>query len=382
MTVRNIDVCVIGGGIAGLTLAALLRQEGWQVAVLERAVTVPQDDGKSVVLNAAAARTVQQVGVWPAGAAELRQVFVSFAGAPGGLTVGAADGAILGYGVSHHAIRQRLMDLLSESLIPAAAESLSWDSHTAQVDYKIGTEVERLRARVAVVAGAWAGLPSPFLGRVFDYRQVVIAFAAAAENWPQHCAFESFGKEGMVALVPRADKEKPVGVIVGVAATAGRLAVLDDKSLMQVINDEFGGRFGLHSPTARFTYAPQARRSRPLSSGRVACVGMGATTLHPTGAQGLNLGLADANCLASLLLSAGVDRAESALQTFAGRRSMVHDAILGGTSLLALGGHLRAFPFCVAGGAATAILSTILSPWQRQIAAILSGGGSPAHYKH
>lgn len=369
------NICIIGGGIAGLTCAALLRQRhGAEVLVLERASKNGTEDGKSVMFNASSAAVLAEVGAWPEKNAALRQIFVSFGNAPGSATIG--DGNVpLGYGASHHTVLQTLTTSLDNSLcLSANVKKLTPENDAVRVDYETPEGEKSVKAQAVVIACAWPGLPTPFQSRVFDYQQAVIALTAKTDNWPPHCAFENFGKNGIVALVPRADANKPVGVIICASeAAAGQLTVLNDNAFMQIINDEFGGRFRLHSPSKRFVYAPQARHVRPLAAARIACLGGGASMLHPAGAQGLNIGIADADCLSSLLAKNSKSSVEDALLNYVRRRSVAHVATLAATSVLAMGGHARFFPFRVAGGLIASTLSAASLPWRHQITRFLSG---------
>ena len=65
-----------------------------------------------------------------------------------------------------------------------------------------------------------------------------------------------------------------------------------------MVRRRFRAAFGLRVVGKRAVYSPRLRHIRPLAAGREICIGAGATLLHPAGAQGLNLGIADARTFA------------------------------------------------------------------------------------
>ncbi|MGI9297392.1 MAG: FAD-dependent monooxygenase [Gammaproteobacteria bacterium] len=372
-------ICVIGGGIGGLVFAALHRANGGEILVLEREnIDAAEEDGKSVVVNAASAALLRKAGVNLEDAAPLSCARIQFQNAPGGATID-GDGA-LGFGIAHRAVRKQLAEIAGDSFrAPVAVLSVKSADAGARVSYRTADGEEKtVSAAAVVVACALPDLPPPFAVREFDYRQAAISFTAEARNFPRGLAVESFTRFGIVALVPRVDKK--IGVILCAESdAAGMLSALPDDALLAKINDCFGGEFALHSAGARFIYAPKARRVSPLAAENIAMSGAGATILHPAGAQGLNLGIADAACLSELLHRRG-DSGDSIAAAFAAyrrRRTPAHRATLAATSILAAGGHLRFAPFRLAGGAATAVLSAAAFPFRKSLSALLSGERNP-----
>ncbi|MBE8158346.1 MAG: NAD(P)-binding protein [Betaproteobacteria bacterium] len=360
-------ICVIGGGISGLTFAALHRQNGGEILALEKNEVCGGEDGKSVVISAKSAAILKRAGAETA-TAPLSEIRVYFQDAPGGMTIG---GGVLGCGVPHREIHQKLAATLGESLrAPAAVESIAQKKDGVAITFRTDGGVQEILAAAAVIACELPELPAPFLARTLDFQQGMITFTAAADNFPKGLAVEGFTRGGVAALVPRTDEKTGVILCAGEAA-AGRLAALSDDALMERINDFFGGEFGLHSPGARQIYAPQTRYVSPLAAAKIATLGAGAAVLHPAGAQGLNMGLADAECLAAQL--AGGENIETALAAYARRRTPAHMAMLAATGFLGMGGHFRQFPFRLAGGIGAAALSAAAFPWRRYLAEFVAG---------
>ena len=355
-------ICVIGGGISGLVFAALHKSRGGEVLVLEKDdIDSAAEDGKSVVINAAAAAVLRQAGANLPNAAPLSTARISFQNAPGGATF---CGGVLGIGIAHREARRELAAALGDSFrAPVSVSSFTPQPDSVRVLYRAADGTEEIaEAAAVVVACAAPDLPPPFVARETDYRQAIITFAAETKSFPRGLAVESFTAIGIVALVPRTDGKTGVVVCAGERA-AGALSALPDGELLTKINDCFGGEFALHTAGERFIYAPKARRVSPLAAERVAMLGAGATILHPAGAQGLSLGIADAECLAALLRTNPPPRAFSEYRR---RRTRAHCTMFAATSILAAGGHLRASPFRIIGGITTAALSIPLRQFATQ----------------
>lgn len=361
-------VVVIGGGIAGLTFAALHRKNGGSVLVLDQTAENNAEDGKSVVIGARSMSMLENAGVNSAPKVPLSRLRVFFENAPGG---GVIQDGIIGYGIAHREVRHELSDIVG-GYTHAEVKSLTEEKNAVHITYQTAEkQTQVIEAAAAVVACAAPFLPSPFISRDFDFGQGMISFAAKAQNMPPGDAVESFTRHGIVAVVPRTDSQKGI-IVCADESTAGKIAAQSDDVLMSEINDVFGGEFGFHSPGARVIYAPRFRRASPQAAGRIALLGAGATTPHPAGAQGLNLGLADAECLAQLLKDESTD-IPGALSAYCRRRTAAHGLTAGMTSVLAAGGHLRQWPFRIAGGMAAGALFTATAPFRRSLLASISG---------
>ena len=263
------------------------------------------------------------------------------------------DNRVLGYGASHHAVQSRLLKQF-DLTAPATAENIEECADGALISIRDKKTLRHLCAKLVIVSCQTA-LPERFKKNFYNYRQAVIAGKASAEYWPEDYAFEKLTARGLVTLVPRTEKEWPVGFIVCATAVAGgEVNALPPVEFSAWLNDEFGGRFGLTTAAKRFVYAPRLYRVRPQAAGAVVCIGGGATLLHPAGAQALNLGLSDADDLATHFAK---DKWHA--EKFSRRRLAAHDKAVAVTSLLALGARFRSRPFRLAYGLTASFLSLI-----------------------
>ena len=361
-------IVVIGGGIAGLTFAALHRQNGGAVLVLDQTAEDSGEDGKSVVIGARSMALLEKAGIKSASQVPLSRLRVFFENAPGG---GVIQDGIIGYGIAHREVRRELLDIVG-GYTRAEVKSLTEEKDAVHVAHQTSDgRTQVIKAAAAVVACAAPFLPPSFVSRDFDFGQGMISFAATAKNMPPGDAVEGFTRHGIVAVVPRTDSQKGI-IVCADESEAGKMMAQSDDVLMSKINDVFGGEFGFHSPGERVVYAPRFRRASPQAAGRIALLGAGATIPHPAGAQGLNLGLADAECLSQLLKGEVTDipRATSA---YCRRRTAAHGLTAAMTSALAAGGHCRQWPFRIVGGAAAMALFAAAAPFRRSLLAHIAG---------
>ena len=99
--IKYFDVIIVGGGPAGASLAALLAEQGWSVALLDRA-KFPRDKACGEFLTPQAAKLLRQFGVWDTLRTQgLRDVNATVLVAPDGRQVAHAPlgGEPAGYGL-------------------------------------------------------------------------------------------------------------------------------------------------------------------------------------------------------------------------------------------------------------------------------------------
>ena len=358
------DICIIGGGIAGLSCAVFLRQlsPNAAVMVLERAdikAEINEDDGKSVVFDAKSAKWLKSADCWDENARKITRVRAAFGdngdndnneGGKSSLDIG-GEGAELGYGASHLQVRRKLAEKLQESLITPAQVQ---DYDNGKITYTIGkTKAKTIRTRMTIFACETPLLPPVFRACEYHYRQAALTLTATAKTPPGECAKEQFTSKGALALVPRADGKVGIVLIASSASAAAVNAMADDE-LSKWLDGVFGRRFGLRVVGNRAVYSPRLRHIRPLAAGREICIGAGATLLHPAGAQGLNLGIADARTFAEcwrdneMHTETGNGNTETRLagiaRTYRHRRRGAHLALITATSAMAITAKLCTAP--------------------------------------
>lgn len=207
---------------------------------------------------------------------------------------------------------------------------------------------------------AIAGLPEKtlveagfaFSTKTYDHLALVSTFSCAK---PSDMAHERFLRTGASTLVPRKDGYGHV-LISSAGAVRGFLEKDDDEFVSAAAEKGWLPEDAECTLVARGSFTPRMRVAKNPGLGKAVLLGATACTVHPIGAQELNLGLRDALELADMLC----DRQEAGIANlaldFAQRRSGDRRKIARMTDLAAMATSVD-IPgkLCVAGLAATAI---------------------------
>lgn len=313
------DIAVVGGGLAGASLACALSDSGLRIALIEAvAFDAPADDNMKARTTALAWGTramFDALGLWSAmaeDAAAIERLHVSQAGHFGRVTVEAAeyDLPALGYVVPNltmiSALRERLAGMGHVDMIaPAAFESLAYQGEDAvELTLAEGEHKRTLTTRLVIGADGTHSKVRSALGigaTVDDYGQSAIITKARTERALAGCAYERFTPEGPVALLPFVHD---TAAVVWTVPTdeARRLLGLGDEDFTAELQAQFGNRLGrLELAGPRGAY-PLARVLCDRAwSHRAALIGNAGHALHPAAAQGFNLAIRDALGLAASL---------------------------------------------------------------------------------
>lgn len=329
MTRPDYDVLIVGGGVAGLACACLLRhllgsrRERLRIGVLEarapRAPAAGAGPGLRVFAIAPAGRAILEAcGAWqslpPGMASPYERMRVWQAGGTpfgsGSIGFDAADSGApdLGHIVDHDWLRVGLWNRLAEPgdgqarLLtgpPPARLHAATDAITVRL--ADGTD---LRARLLVGADgtdSWvrAQLRLPTAGR--EYGQLAVVGHVSSERPHERTAWQCFTPAGPVALLPLAD---------GRSSVVWSCFEAEAREIMGLTDDEFGARLTaatghvlgeLRPTTPRLALPLAARHTHRYTGARFALIGDAAHQIHPLAGQGINLGLQDVAALAGTL---------------------------------------------------------------------------------
>lgn len=336
---------IVGAGPVGLAAALALKALGVSddITVLEAS---PQNaisfGDRNIALSSASWRFFTKLGVIVSASdrAPIRQVEITQRGAFGLLRLDAADVAATELGAA--------------TPYPALKIALDNASHAAGIQIIYGAKVaavnhvaqhadvhlisgEKMRADCVVLAdGAGSDLVAEFKRIERDSGQIAVIARVSASKPRPGVAYERFTDGGALALIPRADHEWTV-VWARPRIDAERMLQLDATSLSDEINAAFGNTMGVLTLTAKPTSYPLVWRFvEPRASGAIVALGNAAQGLHPVAAQGLNLGLADAQQFADAMAKKTGNIAAT-LSSFAHQRGTDRVARIGFTGVLTYG---------------------------------------------
>jgi 2-octaprenyl-6-methoxyphenol hydroxylase len=336
---RRVEVCVVGAGPVGGTLACRLAAAGVATAVIERAALPllehPDFDGRAYAIAAGSRCVLEQAGLWqllpfPAGPINGIRVADGRVGRPASrlhLHFGAAESGreAFGWMVEARSLRMalnaRLHALPALAVFAPAIPAVQRRQEGARVTLGDGTAIDcRLvvaaDGRASPLRGA-AGIPVTRLG----YGQTGLV-GAIAHARPHHgVALEQFLPAGPLAQLPMAGTEGAPHLSAFVwterTAIAERLMAAGAEGFTRELARRLGGHLGaVRLLGRRWSYPLSAMHAHRYVATRLALVGDAAHGIHPVAGQGLNLGFRDVDCLAELVIGAvraGGDAGEAAL---------------------------------------------------------------------
>lgn len=333
-TPLHVDVCIVGGGPVGGTLACRLANAGITVALIDQAALPamenPAFDGRAYAISAGSRKLLQDAGLWDVLAvvpSPIRDIRVSdgrVGRVPSRLFLhfdhreASDDPGPFGWMVEARAIRKALNARFSaqsnlQVFAPAAATvERSADAVMVQLQGDVS-----IRCQLVVAAEGrnsplreQAGIP---VTRV-PYHQTAIVCAVAHENAHHELALEHFLPPGPFAILPMGpsvDAEPEgtpnISAIVWTESTrdAGYFLRLNDYRFAREAGRRLGDHLGAIRPVGqRWSYPLSAMIAHRYVDTRLALAGDAAHGIHPIAGQGLNLGFRDGIVLSDLIIQA------------------------------------------------------------------------------
>jgi 2-polyprenylphenol 6-hydroxylase len=317
------DVLIVGGGMAGATLACALGLQGLRVTVVEarepeRSGTASDYDLRVSALSPGSEQILRALDAWPAGEGTrlcpYRRMHVWDAGSRGEIHFDCVEvnEPRLGYIVEHRVVQRALLARLKQIeeirwRCPDALRGFEIDQESVQAELESG---ERIAARLLVGADGSRSRVRELASIVFqarDYHQSAVVATVGTERSHAFTAWQRFLPDGVLAFLPLADGRCSI-VWSTSEARAQFLAATDDESFSNALAEAFDYRLGrIISASARAVFPLRGGQADPYVKPRVALIGDAAHSIHPLAGQGANLGLMDAATLAEVLVGARRD---------------------------------------------------------------------------
>ncbi len=311
------DVAVIGGGVVGSAVAALLGGLSLRVAAVEAAAATPADprdyDLRVYALTRASARILAHAGAWPRiercrhGCFRRMEVWDAHSTGRINFDSAALTESTLGYIVEQRmlcdALGERLRELPNVTVMrPASLQS--WEDTADRLEVVL-EDGRRVSARLVVGADGAASRVRTLAGIGYErhgYDQRAVVCNVRTERPHDDTARQRFLAEGPLAFLPLDDARTSSIVWSTTPAHAERLLALDAEDFRGELATAFEHRLGRvleAGPRAAFELA-KARAERYVLP-RIALAGDAAHSIHPLAGQGANLGLLDAATLAEVV---------------------------------------------------------------------------------
>ena len=301
----HVPVIVVGAGPVGMLLSLQLHQQGQRVLLLEaRPKAVPPQDKRTLALSYNSVMAFEQAGVdlSQAHMTAIHQVHISQQGAFGRTLLSEADLKLpfMGQVVDYARLMQACMHALDAQQVAShwgeAVEHVSTLSNMAQVTLANGTQITCDWLILAEGGQLTAQLPE-LAPQQYDYQQRAYITTAHFDRPQDGVAYERFAHDGPFALLPYGDNYRLIWT--RSPAEAERLASLPFAEFKAIFHAAFGKRAGeLVAVDPPIQFPLVLKQLQKVTTGRVICIGNAAQTMHPVAAQGLNLGVRDAQALA------------------------------------------------------------------------------------
>ncbi|GMR06823.1 MAG: 2-octaprenyl-6-methoxyphenyl hydroxylase [Gammaproteobacteria bacterium] len=322
MTKKTYDLIIIGGGMAGASLACALADTGIRMAVIEavpwQSDVQPSYDVRTISLSHGSRLIYETMGIWQQidknAVCPIHRIHVSDRGHPGVAHLDRKDAAVeaLGYVIENRALGAALMARLEtlehiDIICPAAVSDVDVGENFATLICTMDNEEITVKGKLVVIAdGGRSGLREKlgFLSTTDDYRQTAIVCNVTPGKSHQHCAYERFTPSGPLAMLPM-NEDRCWCVWAVAEEEVDELIVMPEDQFLERLQKHFGDRLGRFLRAGRRYAYPLARNRVESHTGkRVVLVGNAAHTVHPVAAQGFNLGLRDVAWLAEVLVLA------------------------------------------------------------------------------
>lgn len=313
------DVIVVGGGLAGLTMTALLARGGADVLCIDReppAKTVDEAfDGRTTAISYGSRKVLEAAGIWKriaADACPIETIQILDGNSPVLLEFESAEvgGRIFGWIVENRLLRRALHQTIEKCktarhVAPAAVTDFAVDENHASAVLPDGSSFE---ARLMIGADGRQSFTREWMGigaRAWSYRQRAIVCTVVHEKPHHHTAIENFRPEGPFAILPMTDDAQGNHRSSVVWTEHGPMS----RSAIHYRQDVFDAALAARFPASygavrqtgkRFSYPLSLVHAHKYIAPRMALVAEAAHGIHPIAGQGLNMGLRDIATLADL----------------------------------------------------------------------------------
>lgn len=341
---RSHDVVIAGGGIAGLTLAVILAEQGLAVALIDPKEPPPlsqiKTGGRTVALMNSSLNIIKAASVWDEVkdyAAPLKTMRLIDISVPGKAFVEGdfpASGIGLdefGFNVPNNILHAALYDKAKslkniKRFVPASFEGYQpqetgciialRDGQELLSSLLVGADGRNSPVRKAAQIGTWHT----------QYKQHAITAIIGHSTDHEGIAREFHRPHGPLALVPLPGKRSSI-VWVNTPERTKELLHLNKQALLGRLSHETQGVLGrLSLETGLESWPLSSLKAKNFTAPRTALIAEAAHVMSPITAQGLNLSLRDIGSLAEIIIDArrlGLDiGSQNLLQRYEKRRRL------------------------------------------------------------
>ena len=316
----DVDLVIVGSGLAGNCLALSLAHTGLKIAMVEarsrqHLANAPLGD-RALALAAGTVDALCALESWqPIAhlATPIEKIHVSDQGHFGKTHLSAQTEKVkaLGYVIAARDLENHLAEQVSRlenisHLHSTRVVGIMADDEAVFVSAKEADNAFNLRAKLVVGADGGQSSVRQLLDisqQSSDYGQTALVTTVKAMRPHQNVAYERFTSSGPLAMLPQGTHHCAV-VWTRKTHEAQALMAGGDADFMAQLQACFGYRLGeLTLSAPRHAFPLSLIRAKAIVANRCVIVGNAAHQLHPVAGQGFNLGLRDVVTLASMIQS-------------------------------------------------------------------------------
>lgn len=333
------DLIIIGGGLAGASLACALRNVAvgapLKIAVIEAfeldADSQPSYDDRTVALSYGSRCIFDSMGLWSSleqSAEAINTIHISDRGHFGVARITREQEGVeaLGYVLENRAIGQQLYAAIKQSqsdmnnevsdetgsasniglFCPASLTRLSQDENQVSVEIRLNDKLQTLSAKLLVAAdgnNSQVMQLSAIGSSRQSYNQVALVTNITPGKKHNNIAYERFTDSGPLAFLPMQQNRCSIVWTLS-REVADYLYAIDEADFLAQLQQRFGYRLGqIKKVGARHIYPLFLQSATQMVHGRVALIGNAAHSVHPVAGQGFNLALRDIALLSELIVN-------------------------------------------------------------------------------
>ncbi|MBN4063745.1 2-octaprenyl-6-methoxyphenyl hydroxylase [Cardiobacterium sp. AH-315-I02] len=347
LTNNNFDLIIIGGGLAGASLACALRNSALKIALVEayqlNTDSQPSYDDRTVALSYGSRCIFDGLGLWSSlapYAEAINNIHISDRGHFGVTRLSKQQEGVeaLGYVLENRDIGQQLYAVINKTknirlFCPAQLKALQQDARQVSVELAIdGTsdskpdgKPQKLSANLLVAADGNNSQVMKLLAigsSRKSYNQVALISNVTPGNKHNNVAYERFTDSGPLALLPMLQNRCSLVWTLD-PKQADDLYALDETDFLQQLQQRFGYRLGQFKKAGkRQLYPLFLQAATQMVQGRVALIGNAAHSVHPVAGQGFNMALRDIALLSELIVDS-LPELPSELQVDIGKQTLL-----------------------------------------------------------
>jgi 2-octaprenylphenol hydroxylase len=336
---NKFDVIIVGGGMVGLTMALMLARNLGEGSSLKLALVdgqkgepkatqiaekkVDSFNARVSALTLASQSLFESLGLWQKDiapyACPYEDMYVWDAEGTGNINFSALDiqQLALGHIVENRIITQSLQTELAQYSNLKQFKKSQVKRYQALAEHHTlsladGTELQGKLIIAADGANSFIRQEAAFEVKAWSYQHQALVTTVRTEKSHNFTASQCFLASGPLAFLPLldADSEKNAQFYSSIVWScepdkASLLMAMDQASFHKALQAAFENRLGhISESSKRITFPLWQRHATSYVKPGLALIGDAAHTIHPLAGQGVNLGLADAECLYKVISEA------------------------------------------------------------------------------